>query len=198
MRLFVAIDVNDVAIEKLQHSLFKKFNFNPQYVKPIKMNNLHLTLKFLGEKTDIQTENIISDLSKINFNSFSIKFNNIGVFPHIKSPRIIWIGLDYESNRKLNDIYLQLNRILKNYGDTQDKDIHFKENSQKFVPHLTIFRVYKNQKIPNFVSSFLDGSTAGVISENEVNTISLKKSILTPNGSIYSDLFTINANKKNA
>src|SRR6478752_9706252 len=152
MRLFVAIDINDINIEKLQHSLVKKFNFNSQYVKPIKKNNLHLTLKFLGEKTDFEAKDIISDLSKINFTSFNIVFNNIGVFPHIRSPRIIWIGLDDESNRKLNDIYLQLNSVLQKYDNI----------------------------------------------ENEVNTISLKKSILTPNGSIYYDLFNIYANKRNA
>ncbi len=195
MRLFVAIDINDIKIDKLQHSLVKKFNFNSQYVKPINKNNLHLTLKFLGEKTELEAKDIISDLSKINFTSFNIVFNNIGVFPNFKSPRIIWIGLDDESNRKLNDIYLQVNNVLQKYDNIQDKDALLKANSQKFVPHLTIFRIYKNHRIPNFTSSFSDNVT---ISENEVNTISLKKSILTPNGSIYSDLFSIYANKRNA
>ena len=193
MRLFVAIDINDIKIEKLQHSLVKKFNFNSQYVKPIKKNNLHLTLKFLGEKTDLEAKDIITDLSKINFTSFNIVFNNIGIFPHLRSPRIIWIGLDDESKRKLNDVYLQLNNILQKYDNTQNKDTLLDADSQKFVPHLTIFRIYKNHRIPNIISSF-DNM---IISENEVNTISLKKSILTPNGSIYSDLFNIYANKRN-
>jgi 2'-5' RNA ligase len=194
MRLFVGIDINDIKIEKLQHTLIKKFNFNSQYVKPIKKNNLHLTLNFLGEKTDIEAKHIISDLSKINFTSFNVVFNNIGVFPHMKSPRIIWIGPDDESNRKLNDIYLQLISVLQKYDLTQNKDALLDMDSQKFLPHLTIFRIYKNHKIPNFISSFNDM----IISENEINTISLKKSILTPNGSIYSDLFNIYANKRNA
>ena len=193
MRLFVAIDINDIKIEKLQNSLVKKFNFNSQYVKPIKKNNLHLTLKFLGEKTDLEAKYIITDLSKIDFTSFNIVFNNIGVFPHLRSPRIIWIGLDDESKRKLNDVYLQLNNILQKYDNTQNKDTLLDADSQKFVPHLTIFRIYKNHRIPNIISSF-DNM---IISENEVNTISLKKSILTPNGSIYSDLFNIYANKRN-
>jgi 2'-5' RNA ligase len=195
MRLFVAIDINDIKIEKLQYSLIKQFNFNSLYVKPIKKNNLHLTLKFLGERTDLEAKDIISDLSKINFTSFTIVFNNIGVFPHIRSPRIIWIGLDDESNSQLNDIYLQLNSVLQKYDNSQNKDTTLLDiDSQKFLPHLTIFRIYKNHKIPNFISSFDDV----IISENEVNTISLKKSVLTPNGSIYSDLFNIYANKRNA
>ena len=193
MRLFVGIDINDIKIEKLQHSLIKNYNFNPQYVKPIKKNNLHLSLKFLGEKTDLEAKDIISDLSNINFTSFNIVFNNIGVFPHMKSARIIWIGLDDESNRKLNDIYLQLNSVLQKYDITQNKDALLDVESQKFLPHLTIFRIYKNHRIPNFIFSFDDM----IISENEVNTISLKKSILTPNGSIYSDLFNVYANKRN-
>ena len=114
-------------------------------------------------------------------------------FPPVRSPRIIWIGLDDESNRKLNDIYLQLNSVLQKYDNTQNKDTLLDVDSQKFLPHLTIFRIYKNHIIPNFISSF----DKTIISENEVNTVRLKKSILTPNGSIYSDLFNIYANKRN-
>ena len=56
MRLFIAIDVNNINIEKFQNYLIKKFNFNSRHVRPIQKNNLHITIKFLGEKTDPVTE----------------------------------------------------------------------------------------------------------------------------------------------
>lgn len=193
MRLFVAIDINNIHIvEQLQDYLVKKFDFNSLYVKPIKKNNLHITIKFLGEKTDLETKDIISDLTKIHFTSFNMVFNNIGVFPHMKSPRIIWLGLTDESSKKLNDIYFQINGILKKY-DNEKKSAHNSDN-QKFFPHLTIFRIRNNYMIPNFISSF----SGKIILEEEVNTIILKKSVLTSNGSIYSNLFNICANKRNA
>jgi 2'-5' RNA ligase len=192
MRTFVAIDVHDKNIEKFQDFLIKKFNFNLQFIKPIKGNNLHLTIKFLGEKTDDELNDIIYDLKKITFDSFRIVFNNVGVFPHIKSPRIIWLGLDDESNRKLSDLYLQINNVLKKYEEIRNKDTISKSGVQKFSPHLTLFRINKYNKIPNFPPHLSER----IISERTVDTIILKKSTLTPNGSIYSDLFSIYANHK--
>jgi 2'-5' RNA ligase len=195
MRLFVAIDINNITIEQFQNYLIKKFNFNSLYVRPIKKDNLHITIKFLGEKTDLETKDIVSDLAKIHFTSFNMVFNNIGIFPHMKSPRIIWLGLTDESSKKLNDIYFQINGVLKKYDYEKNKSTLLDSDTQKFLPHLTIFRIRNNYLIPNFISSFSDGI---ILEGEEVNTISLKKSVLTSSGSIYSNLFNIYANKRNA
>jgi RNA 2',3'-cyclic 3'-phosphodiesterase len=195
MRLFVAIDINNITIEQFQNYLIKKFNFNSLYVKPIKKDNLHITIKFLGEKTDLETKDIVSDLAKIHFTSFNMVFNNIGIFPHMKSPRIIWLGLTDESSKKLNDIYFQINGVLKKYDYEKNKSTLLDSDTQKFLPHLTIFRIRNNYLIPNFISSFSDGI---ILEGEELNTISLKKSVLTSRGSIYSNLFNIYANKRNA
>ena len=196
MRLFVAIDINKVGVEKLQNYLSNKFKFNPRNVKPIKRENLHITIKFLGEKTDIETKDIMDDLTRIHFDSFKMLFDKMGVFPHMRSPRIIWLGLDDQSNKKLNDIYFQINNVLKKY-DNGDNNSERKNSygNQKFFPHLTIFRIHNNHVIPNFLSSLSDRL---ILEEEEVNTISLKKSTLSPNGSVYSDLLYINATKRNA
>jgi RNA 2',3'-cyclic 3'-phosphodiesterase len=195
MRLFVAIDINNITIEQFQNYLIKKFNFNSLYVKPIKKDNLHITIKFLGEKTDLETKDIVSDLAKIHFTSFNMVFNNIGIFPHMKSPRIIWLGLTDKSSKKLNDIYFQINGVLKKYDYEKNKSTLLDSDTQKFLPHLTIFRIRNNYLIPNFISSFSDGI---ILEGEELNTISLKKSVLTSRGSIYSNLFNIYANKRNA
>jgi RNA 2',3'-cyclic 3'-phosphodiesterase len=122
-------------------------------------------------------------------------FNNIGIFPHMKSPRIIWLGLTDESSKKLNDIYFQINGVLKKYDYEKNKSTLLDSDTQKFLPHLTIFRIRNNYLIPNFISSFSDGI---ILEGEELNTISLKKSVLTSRGSIYSNLFNIYANKRNA
>ncbi len=113
----------------------------------------------------------------------------------MKSPRIIWLGLDDDSSKILTDIYFQINDVLKKYDNNKkNKSALLDSDIQKFFPHLTIFRIHNNYMIPNFLSSFSDK----IISEEEVNIISLKKSTLTSNGSIYSDLFNIYAYKRNA
>ncbi len=120
----------------------------------------------------------------------------MGVFPHMRSPRIIWLGLDDQSNKKLNDVYSPINDALKKY-DNGNNNSGRKNSSdnQKFFPHLTIFRIHNNYMIPNFLSSLSDRL---ISEEEEVNTISLKKSTITSNGSVYSDLLYINATKRNA
>jgi 2'-5' RNA ligase len=198
MRLFVAIDTNSIDVEKLQNYLFSKFNFNPHNVKPIKKDNIHITIKFLGEKTEPETKDIVSDLAKIRFDAFKILFNKLGVFPHMRSPRIIWLGFDDQSNKKLNDVYLQINTVLKKYDIGNNRGARNKHSSaiEKFFPHLTIFRIHNNYMLPNFISSLPDGLIPQ--EEEEVNTISLKKSNITSKGPVYSDLYRIHASKRNA
>ncbi len=197
MRIFVAIDINKVGVEKIQNYLSNKYKFNSRNVKPIKKENLHITIKFLGEKTDLETKDIISDLKRIRFDSFKILFDKMGVFPHRRSPRIIWLGLDDQSNKKLNDVHSQINDVLKEYDNGNNiSEPRDSSGNQKFFPHLTIFRIHNNHMIPNFLSSPSDRLISG--EEEEVNTISLKKSTITSNGSVYSDLLYINANKRNA
>lgn len=197
MRLFVAIDINNIDVEKFQKYFLNKFKIDSRIVKPIKKDNLHITLKFLGEKTDLETKDIITDLTGIHFDPFKILFDKIGVFPNMRSPRIIWLGLDDQSNKKLNDVYFQINDILKKYdkGDNSKSERKSSSGNQKFFPHLTIFRVYNNRMIPGFLSSLSDRL---ISEEEEVNTISLKKSTITSNGSVYSNLFYIKATKRNA
>jgi 2'-5' RNA ligase len=111
------------------------------------------------------------------------------------SPKIIWLGLDDQSTDKLSDIYFQIDCILKKYADKKNNGAIKDYDAKKFVPHLTVFRIRNNHRIPNLLSSSFP---SGVISEEEVNKISLKKSTITSNGPIYSDLYNIYADKKDA
>jgi RNA 2',3'-cyclic 3'-phosphodiesterase len=194
MRLFVAIDIDNDDIEKLQNYLCEKFCFNSRYVKPTKKDNLHITVNFLGEKNDLETKDIILDLTKIHFTSFKIVFDHMGVFPNMLSPKIIWLGMDDQSNEKLGDIYFQIGCVLKKYIDKKNSGEIRDSGIQKFVPHLTVFRIRNNYRIPDLLSSF----PARFISEYQVNKISLKKSTITSNGPMYSDLLNIYADKKDA
>jgi 2'-5' RNA ligase len=193
MRLFVAIDINNNDIENFQNYLCKKFGFNTRYVKPTKKDNLHITINFIGEKNDLETKDIILELTKMHFTSFKIVFNHIGIFPTMLSPKVIWLGLDDRSTEKLSGVYFRIYCLLKKYADKKNNvDGVIKDSDiKKFVPHLTVFRIRNNHSVPD-LSSF----SRRVISEYEVNKISLKKSTITSNGPIYSDLFNIYADKK--
>lgn len=204
MRTFIGIDIlgSNEIIHQFQHNLVNNFNLDQFYVKPIKKNNLHLTLKFLGEKNESEIKEIISNLKNFSFLSFDITFNKIGFFPKPSVPRIIWIGPDPQSISYLRKIFGEINSILNKKSYTQNNNNNNKKNSnlvlssddfQQFNPHLTIFRISGSYKIP---SSFIHYSDKIYIKE-QISRISLKQSILTSDGPIYSDLYTINANKRN-
>lgn len=191
MRIFVAIDIPRVAkIIHIQNQIMKQYEFDRHYVRLINKYNLHLTIMFLGEKTDFEVREIIFNLESLTFDPFEIRFANIGCFPKNSDPRVIWLGLDNQSSKKLNDLFDAISKLLKKdigYGKETQHDSS--EEKSVYVPHLTIFRINRHFKgrisfDPNFQFDLF---------KDEINQIKLKQSMLTANGPIYSDLFTINA-----
>ncbi len=91
MRIFVAIEINDKnvldSISKIQSEL--KIN-----AKPVKIQNLHFTVQFLGEVSDQMVEKISRDLCDLEFTPFSISFSGVGVFPKPNNPRVVWVGIN--------------------------------------------------------------------------------------------------------
>ncbi len=178
MRTFIAIEIDnqDVlrSITKLQSEL--KIN-----AKPIPIKNIHFTIQFIGEVSVQKTENIKNELKSINFESFDVSIIGVGVFPKPNMPRVIWVGADQEGTEKLSELAIEISRKLSNLGIKKDKP---------FKPHATIFRV-KN-KIGN-ISNELKHYESYKFGIQKVSEINFKKSVLTNDGPIYSDLQVVKA-----
>ena len=191
MRIFVAIDIPKVEkIINIQNQIMKQYEFVPHHVRLINKYNLHLTIMFLGEKTDFAVREIISNLKSLDFDPFEIRFTNVGCFPKNSNPSVIWLGLDNQSSKKLNDLYDAISKLLeKDIGYGKEIQNDFSEEKSVYVPHLTIFRINRHFKSRiSFDPVFhFDPFT------DEIYQIKLKQSILTADGPIYSDLFTIDA-----
>jgi len=175
MRTFVAIEVNNKDVLDSIHKIQAELNIK---AKPVKLQNMHFTVQFLGEVSEKMIGKISDALNSIEFSAFSISFTGIGVFPKPNSPRVIWIGTDDGIN-KLEKLAEMIRSKLSHLGFSPDK---------KFKPHVTIFRV-KNKigdmpdKLEKFSSYYFGKQT--------VSEIKLKKSELTPNGPIYTDLLVV-------
>lgn len=191
MRIFVAIDIPKVEkIIHIQNRIMKQYEFVQRHVRIINKYNLHLTIMFLGEKTDFEVREIISNLKSLDFDPFEIRFTHVGCFPKNSNPSVIWLGLDNQSSKKLNDLYVAILKLLEkdiNYGKETQND--FTNEKSVYVPHLTIFRINRHFKGRiSFDPVFqFDPFT------DEICQIKLKRSMLTEDGPIYSDLFTIDA-----
>ena len=167
MRCFIGIDLPTEAIIEIQRiQKILKPNFAGRLTSS---ENLHLTLKFLGEIEDSVINDVKKRLSFITHPSFELTLKDIGVFSQ-KFIKIIWV--------KVSEVPLQL------FVDNYLNEIFELEN--RFMGHITIARV-KSLADKN---SFLQ-----LINKTRVNEISfvvrdiyLKESILTKDGPIYKDI----------
>jgi len=176
IRAFIAIHLSPEITEELgdlQASL-KRSNADCKWVKP---DSIHLTLKFLGNIAPERIEEIKNTLDNIaiHHKPFELSLSNIGGFPRLESPRVIWAGID-KGCLETEAIARDLEGELAKRG--------FQKEERSFSAHLTLGRVRtpKNRKalIENIKALDFKPSASAT-----VNKILLFRSTLTPQGSIY-------------
>lgn len=122
MRCFFAVEIPDLVKSEIL-VLAKKYRMG--FVSPSVM---HLTLKFIGEVSEV--EDLISRAKRIKENKFSIELKGVGCFPNKENPRIVWLGVG-EGREELTFLAAKIDEVTKDV----------KENDRaEFVPHLTISR----------------------------------------------------------
>jgi len=142
--------------------------------------NLHLTLKFLGEISCKQLNEIKQIIAEIVKTSpgFKIKLEAAGVFPDLHAARIIWIG-DNQTPLELKQITQQLEIRLADSGIPREQ--------RDFRPHITIGRV-KSRLIPSDLKKALEKIEKDITEAGwkfDCREITLFESILGPAGPTY-------------
>jgi len=178
MRTFVAIEINNQDILDSIKDVQSKLKIK---AKPLPIKNIHFTMQFLGEVSDEKSQKIQDELKSIEFEPFEVCIKGIGVFPKPSFPRVIWIGTDEKGGKIMSELASTISKKLSNLGFRNDKP---------FKPHATIFRV-KN-KIGN-ISNELKEYELHTFGIQKVYEIKFKKSVLTSDGPIYSDLQVVKA-----
>ena len=184
LRLFLAIDIPPHARETVVsiQNRFKTLDLNASWVRP---GNIHLTLKFLGDTPLEQVANIKKSVSEAvdSISVFEVALDGVGVFPNLKKPRVLWVGL--------KDPHKHLNVLQENI-DAKMMKLGFPGERKNFAPHLTLARI-KHAK-GKIKESFEDlkreiESVPPMDSEFfQVDSVRLIQSELTPKGSIYTIL----------
>ena len=187
MRCFIAIDIDKPVISRikdLQLDLKKQtklFNSKLKWVKP---ENIHLTLKFFGEVTEVQTAQICALVSQTldSHDRFEINLKGVGCFG---SPaRVLWVGI--EDNDMLSSLQKDLERLMVNAG--------FPDEQKEFTSHLTLCRI-KSFDAGEMVRQLADNYTDIEFGRSKVNAVRVYKSELTPQGAIYTQICKINMKK---
>jgi len=189
MRAFIAIEllpeVKD-SLSRLQNQL-KESGADVKWVEP---QNIHLTLKFLGERDDKKIEKVMQILDEVakDKNPFQIHVSSLGAFPKTDSPRVIWVGID-KGDYETKTIAKELEEKIAKIGIP-------KEN-RPFSSHITIGRTRSPQNREKLVQNLrkLKDSLCGQNLEFAATKITLFKSTLTPKGPIYEVLKEANLKK---
>jgi len=92
MRLFIALDIDDQIRQRLGLFLEGVSGFSPD-ARWVRLESLHITLKFIGEKPLETVSALQESLHKVSVPPFSLTFSNTGFFPTATSPRVFWIGI---------------------------------------------------------------------------------------------------------
>jgi RNA 2',3'-cyclic 3'-phosphodiesterase len=183
LRAFIAVDVLNLAIVKLQNDILSAAGWEPRYVKPVEPPNFHFTVIFLGEISDHDVDRIKETLAGFQFEPFTITYTGVGAFPSPAHARVVWVGLDSEGAQKLT--------ALANDVVAKTFELGFKAD-KPFSAHMTLLRAKRRPVSASYISSKYQGKTFG---SDKIDKVHLKKSELRPSGPIYSNIYTVEAKK---
>ena len=130
MRLFIAIKIPEDIRAGIASQL-KKFRAISPHAKWVRPENLHLTLKFLGEADQTKLGEVQSELASVrSAQPVTLEFQGLGFFPNPKRPHVFWAGIQGSSN--LASIAHTIDQAMGALG--------FPREDRVFAPHLTLAR----------------------------------------------------------
>ena len=181
-RVFIGIPIGR-QIKSILPIVKSAVNCNPNCIKWIPAENIHLTLSFLGNIRVKDILHLIESLEKkITSNDFQLTITGTGVFPSSKSPKVLWLSI----SKGIDELTLLQSQVEKSVRELKDD---YENNT--FTPHISIARIRRlHAKID--VLPFLNSVYSPI--ELDVNSISMYESKLFPKGAQYTVLDTFPLN----
>ena len=192
LRAFIAIELNEIICSELA-VLQTKLKTSGADVKWVKPEDIHLTLKFLGNTKKDKIEKIKNILDSMagRTKAFDISLSSIGAFPSLNSPRVIWVGIkeifDPEAGSALALMVSEIEEKLSKSG--------FSKENRPFAAHLTIGRVRSlegKRQLKEIITDINKHAGECPPVRAEINHITLFQSKLTPKGPVYTVLSRAN------
>ncbi len=177
MRTFIAVEIPAGVRERVT-TLIDEQRKKALPVKWVPFENLHITVKFLGEideEMKEKTAGVLQDVCQ-RHKRFSAGFSGIGCFPDHRRPRVVWIGIDTGAEH-LSALAHDIEELLVPFGFKKEKRFH---------PHLTIGRIKKPCRIDGILHT--EFATEPFLAQR----LTLFKSTLTPQGALYDSLGIFN------
>jgi 2'-5' RNA ligase len=180
MRLFVAVHLPDEMKEELHTSFSGAVKRRVRGLRFPPPANVHVTLKFLGETDEGLIPGIEEALKTIaeKAGPFTMSVGGAGAFPDVRRPRVVWAGVK-DGREELAKLANAVENLLEPLG--------FEPERRPFRGHITVARV-KNPAAAKAVGDIVAANEGRDFGSFEVESFSLVKSELKPDGAVYSDV----------
>ena len=185
IRAFIAITLSDEIYQHLDQVIKLLQSHLPKApVRWAPAKNIHLTIKFLGDVSvanlDVLQKTLQAEVAR--HAPFEISVGEVGAFPSIRRPRVIWVGV--KAPPELLTVQHGVESELARLGYApEDRD---------FSPHLTLGRIGRNSTSEDArrIGEVLSSIKVGFLGATRVQSIHLYRSDLQPGGASYTRLFT--------
>jgi 2'-5' RNA ligase len=186
LRTFIAVDLPVPILQNIQQKTKSlRHELGASFVRWVPVENIHLTLKFIGDVSPAQADNLThllraeADLVP----AFDLRVGGFGSFPSLKRARVLFIGIQAQSELEALNRGIESACVRLGY-EAEIKDFH---------PHLTLGRVKRDistadrQKIQRALESL----TIDSLGTARVDSVHLYKSDLKPSGAVYTKLYSV-------
>lgn len=181
MRVFVAVEIEDSSVLSKLISIKREVeSCGGRAVKPVEDQNIHLTIRFIGEVPESYIPRIQECVDMMGTaKRFSMTIAGIGAFPNPARPRVIWAGV-VEGIKELKELRAVADDCLRGIAQP---DRH------GFSPHITLARV--KGRVGPCLRDIIERHADTVVGVTPVTKVVLKQSRLTPKGPIYTDIYAV-------
>jgi 2'-5' RNA ligase len=184
-RTFIAVELDEEvkgALQGLQDRLREQVS--PRSVRWVRVEGIHLTLKFLGDTPVGRIDEIQAALAQAATEArpFSFTVGGLGCFPNTRQPRVVWVGLQ--------EVTGTLAR-LRDSVEAHVAPLGFPTERRPFSPHLTLGRVQRHASKSEVreIGEVVAASAIGTVGQMAATAVSYIKSDLRPSGAVYTTLF---------
>lgn len=184
IRTFIAISLPDTIQQKLEEIVRRLKAAGVSGVRWVPAQNVHLTLKFLGDVSpanlDLLKKILQAEISR--HHPFEIVIEGLGAFPNMRRPRVVWVGV------KAPPALENLQRSI----EAETQRLGYAAEDRPFSPHLTLGRISHNANLQEIhhIANVLSQQTVNRLGGFQVESVQLYRSDLNPGGAVYTALYS--------
>lgn len=181
VRSFLAFDISDKMRTELSQ-IIALLSAKAKDVKWVSPEKMHCTVRFFG---DVEEGLLLGDLSAVierevkHQSPIHLLGRGVGAFPNWRYPRVLWAGLAGEAEAMIS-LHTRLENIFETFG--------FEKDPRAFRLHLTLGRARAALKNPGALMQVVEKLSERQFGELDIASLTLYKSALTREGSIYTVL----------